>query len=141
MGFKFEVGEVAIARAEHKAVLIYGGGDIEVEVVERGPYAPEYCCPIRAIRNRYQSDYIIQAPDGRFWFAYEHQLRKRPGPEDFKKSLEPCENQFRDGQLQRWLNPAKSPTKELETRMQRVFPSLEEIERLQPFDGFYEGAP
>jgi hypothetical protein len=29
--------------------------------------------------------------------------------------------------------------KELESTMQRVFPSLEELERLQPFDNWFEG--
>lgn len=68
------------------------------------------------------------------FYVAEHNLRKRPGPEDFKKSLEPCDKQF-PAQLDRWLTPVK----ELESTMRGVFPSVEELERLQPFDHFFGG--
>lgn len=55
----------------------------------------------------------------------EHRLRKRPQPGDYKSTLIPCDRQF-PAVLDRWLNPAPAT---LEARMQRVFPSVGEINR------------
>lgn len=94
--------------------------------------------------------YGIQWPEPRFsGYVPERKLRKRKPPDDqlqkFRDTLVPCENLFRDGQLQRWLKPAPV---DLEARVSRIFPSPEEIAtffkvpppapRLQPFDNFFE---
>jgi hypothetical protein len=119
---RFSIGEIAIYEYDPNCIF-------HAAQIRREARMISGCeCVIQSVLffcDRQKASCYYVRMNGDDWTVEEQCLRKRPQPGDYKSTLIPCDRQF-PAVLDRWLNPAPAT---LEARMQRVFPSVGEINR------------